>query len=111
MNELEIVSSLVRATVIHSTNIYCPSLITLLLWGEHVMKGYEFILHVYYPSSLHLGIHPPIYSFIHPSIHLSIYQFIHTYIQQQCAVPSTKHFQRHEMATWEQVLTEILVKM
>lgn len=77
MNELEIVSSLDRATVIHSTNIYHPSLITLLLWGEHVMKGCEFILHICYPSSIHLGIHPSIYSSIHPSIHLSIYQFIH----------------------------------
>lgn len=42
MNELEIVSSLDRGTVIHSTNLYHPSLITLLLGlggGEHVMKG------------------------------------------------------------------------
>ena len=82
MNELEIVSSLDRGTVIHSTNIYRPSLITLLLVGvdsEHVMKVCEFILHFYYPSSIHLAIHPSIYSFIHPSIQLSIYPSVHTY--------------------------------
>lgn len=90
MNELEIVSSLDRGTVIHSTNLYHPSLITLLLGlggGEHVMKGCEFILHFYCPSSSHLAIHPSTYSLIHPSIHLSIhpsiqlsiYPYIHTY--------------------------------
>lgn len=80
------------------------------------MKGCEFILHFYCPSSSHLAIHPSTYSLIHPSIHLSIhpsiqlsiYPSIHAYKQQR-AVPSTTFAER--LRIWpREVLTEILVE-